>query len=44
MFGWQEKVEFYVLLTVHLGSVLVNNQLDAQFFFRIYLCQFSTCF
>jgi len=24
---------FYVLLTVHLGSVLVNNQLDAQFFF-----------
>jgi len=25
--------EFYVLLTVHLGSILVNNQLDAQFFF-----------
>jgi hypothetical protein len=24
---------FYVLLTVHLGPVLVNNQLDAQFFF-----------
>ena len=24
--------EFYVLLTVHLGSTLVNNQLDAQFF------------
>jgi len=24
---------FYVLLTVHLGSVLVNNQLDAQFLF-----------
>jgi hypothetical protein len=24
--------KFYVLLTVHLGSVLVNNQLDAQFF------------
>jgi len=23
----------YVLLAVHLGSVLVNNQLDAQFFF-----------
>jgi hypothetical protein len=35
---------FYVLLTVHLGSVLVNSQLDAQFFFRIYLFQFSTCF
>jgi len=26
------SLEFYVLLTVHLGSVLVNNQLDAQFF------------
>ena len=24
---------FYVLLTVHLGTILVNNQLDAQFFF-----------
>jgi len=35
---------FYVLLTLHLGSVLVNNQLDAQFFFRIYLFQSSTCF
>jgi len=35
---------FYVLLTVHLGSILVNNHLDAQFFFRIYLFQFSTCF
>ena len=23
---------FYVLLTVHLGIVFVNNQLDAQFF------------
>ena len=23
----------YVLLTVHLGIILVNNQLDAQFFF-----------
>jgi hypothetical protein len=39
-------VEFYILLAVHLGSilVLVNNQLDVQFFFRIYLFQFSTCF
>ena len=36
--------EFYVLLTVHLGIVLVNNQLDAQFFFLIRLFQFSTCF
>ena len=24
--------EFYVLLTVHLGIIFVNNQLDAQFF------------
>ena len=23
---------FYVLLTVHLGIILVNNQLEAQFF------------
>jgi len=27
------NAEFYVLLTVHLGLVLVSNQLDAQFFF-----------
>jgi hypothetical protein len=25
--------KFYILLTVHLSSVLVNNQIDAQFFF-----------
>ena len=24
---------FYVLLTVHLGIIFVNNQHDAQFFF-----------
>jgi len=35
---------FYVLLIMHLGSVLVNYKLYAQFFFRIYLFQFSTCF
>jgi len=35
---------FNVLLTVHLGSILVNNQLETQFFFRIYLFQLSTCF
>jgi len=29
---------------VHLGIILVNNQLGAQFFFRICLFQFSTCF
>jgi hypothetical protein len=26
-------LEFYVLLTVHLSIILVNDQLDAQFFF-----------
>ena len=26
-----------MFFTVHLGSIPVNNQLDAQFFFRIYL-------
>jgi hypothetical protein len=31
-------------LTVHLSIILVNDQLDAQFFFSIYLFQFSTCF
>jgi hypothetical protein len=35
---------FYVLLTVHLGIILVNNQFDAQFFFRVCLFQISTCF
>jgi hypothetical protein len=29
---------------LHLGSVLVNKQLDTQFFFYMYLFQFSTCF
>ena len=32
---WQGK-EFYVLLTVHPGMVLVNNLLDAQFFMYVY--------
>jgi len=27
---------FYVLLTVHPGMILVNNQLDAQFFMYVY--------
>jgi len=26
------KKVFYVLLTVHLGIIVLNNQLDAQFF------------
>jgi hypothetical protein len=38
------STKFYVLLTVHLGPILVNNQLDAHFLFCIYLYQFSTCF
>jgi len=36
--------KFYVLLTVHLGIILVSNQLDAQFFLLIYLFQFTTSF
>jgi len=35
---------FYTLLTVHLVTVLVTNQHDAQFFFLTHLFQFSTCF
>jgi hypothetical protein len=35
---------FYVLLTVHLGIILVNDQLDAQFFFLICLFQSSSFF
>jgi len=33
----------YILLTVHLGTILVNNQFDALFK-CIYLFHFSTCF
>ena len=40
----EREGKFYVLLTLHLGSILVNNKLDSQFFFHIYLFQFSTCF
>ena len=40
-----EKIpEFYVLLILHLGIILVNNQHDAQLFFLTRLFQFSTCF
>ena len=35
---------FNVPLTVHLGIILVNNQLDALFFQCIYLFRFSICF
>ena len=31
---------YYVLLTVHLGIILVNNQLNAQFFMYVY-CFYS---
>jgi len=27
---------FFVLLTLHPGMILVNNQLDAQFFLYVY--------
>jgi hypothetical protein len=33
-----------VLLAVHIGIILADNQHDAQFFFLIRLFQFSTCF
>ena len=31
-----EIMLFYVLLTAHPGMILVNNQLDAQFFMYVY--------
>jgi hypothetical protein len=40
----QTNTEFSVLLTVHLGLIFVNNQIDTQIFIRVYLFQFSTCF
>jgi hypothetical protein len=34
-----KNAKLYVLLTVHLVIIFVNNQLDAQFFFmRVYFC------
>jgi hypothetical protein len=33
-------LEFYVLLTVHLCIILVNDQLDAQFFFYMFISVF----
>ena len=36
---------FYVMLTMHLSTTLVNDQLDAQFLYSITrLLQSSTCF
>ena len=36
--------QFYVLLTVHLGIIPVNDQPGEQFFFRICLFQIPTWF
>jgi len=46
--GWTKfNVGFYVLLTVHLGIIFVNNQLDAQFFFMyisiLYMFRATMC-
>ena len=43
VYKWHSVAVFHVLLTVHFGIILVNNQLDAQFFF-IRSFQFSTRF
>jgi len=37
------ETKFYILLTVHLGIILVNNLLDTLFQ-CIYLFPFTTCF
>jgi len=39
--NYYKTTEFYVLLTVHLITVLVNNQLDAHFFFLIFVYSIS---
>ena len=33
----RERACFYVLLTVHLGRILVNNQLDVQFLWYMFI-------
>jgi len=33
VFRYYMQLQFYVLLTVHLDIIFVNNELDAQFFF-----------
>ena len=35
-FTLKPKYNFYVLLTVHLGMILVNIEFDAQFFMYVY--------
>ena len=46
IFAYQTDImDLDVLLTVHLSITLVNDQLDAQFFyFIIYLLQSPACF
>ena len=36
------KLEFYISLTVHLGIILVNNQLDALFFLMYLFIYFTS--
>ena len=39
------KINFYILMTVHLSIILDNDQLDAHLlYFTIRLLQSSTCF
>jgi hypothetical protein len=40
----QNRNIHYVLPTVHLVIIFVNNQFDTKFFFLVHLFQFSTCF
>jgi hypothetical protein len=40
----QWKYFVFSVMRKFIFYFLVNNQLDVQFFFRIYLFQFSTCF
>ena len=41
----EELLQFYILLTVHLGTILANNQLDAlslMYLFILPLYMFQT--
>jgi len=37
-FTLRPKYNFYILLTEHLGMILVNIEFDAQFFMYVYFC------
>jgi len=41
---WLKTTLYIWIVLFTCGLILVNNQLDAQFFFLICLFQFSTCF